>query len=64
MTAADDTPQRRAQQANPLAIVSLVCGIVALVLGPLAILAIVSGHIARAQIRRTREGAAAWPRPG
>jgi len=56
MTAADDTPQRRAQQANPLAIVSLVCGIVALVLGPLAILAIVSGHIARAQIRRTREG--------
>ena len=56
MTAADDTPQRRAQQTNPLAIVSMVSGMVALVLGPLAILAIVSGHIARRQVRRTGEG--------
>jgi uncharacterized protein DUF4190 len=56
MTAADDTLQRRAQQTSPLAIVSLVCGMVALVLGPLAIVAIVSGHIARGQIRRTGEG--------
>jgi hypothetical protein len=56
LTAADDTPQRRAQQTSPLAIVSVVCGMVALVLGPLAIVAIVSGHIARRQIRRTGEG--------
>lgn len=56
MTAADDTPQRRAEQTNPLAIVSLVSGMVALVLGPLAILAIVSGYLARRQIRRTGEG--------
>ena len=56
MTAADDTPQRRAQETNPLAIVSMVCGMVALVLGPLAILAIVFGHIARGQVRRTGEG--------
>ena len=56
MTAADDTPQWRAQQTNPLAIVSMVCGMVALALGPLAILAIVFGHIARGQVRRTGEG--------
>src|SRR5580693_3259673 len=56
MTAADDTPQWRAQQTSPLAIVSMVCGMVALVLGPLAILAIVFGHIARGQVRRTGEG--------
>ena len=56
MTAADDTPQWRAQQANPLATASMVCGMVALVLGPLAILAIVFGHIARRQIHRTGEG--------
>jgi Domain of unknown function (DUF4190) len=56
MTAADDTPQWRAQQTNPLAIASMVCGMVALVLGPLAILAIVSGHIARRHVRRTGEG--------
>jgi hypothetical protein len=56
MTAADDTPQWQAQQTSPLAIVSMVCGLVALVLGPLAILAIVFGHIARGQISRTGEG--------
>ena len=56
MTAADDTPQWRAQQTSPLAIASMVCGMVALVLGPLAILAIVFGHIARGQVRRTGEG--------
>jgi hypothetical protein len=56
MTAADDTPQLRAQQTSPLAIASMVCGMVALVLGPLAILAIVFGHIARRQVRRTGEG--------
>jgi hypothetical protein len=56
MTAADDTPQWRAQQTNPLAIASIVCGMVALVLGPLALLAIVSGHIARGQVHRTGEG--------
>jgi hypothetical protein len=56
MTAADDTPQWRAQQTSPLAIVSMVCGMVALVLGPLAILAIVFGHIVRGQVRRTGEG--------
>jgi uncharacterized protein DUF4190 len=54
--AADDTPQWRAQQANPLAIASLVCAMVALVLSPLAILAVIFGHIARRQIRRTGEG--------
>jgi len=56
MTAADDTPQWRTQQTSPLAIASMVCGMVALVLGPLAILAIVFGHIARGQVRRTGEG--------
>jgi hypothetical protein len=56
MTAADDTPRRRAEETCPLAIVSMVCGMVALVLGPLAILAIVFGHIARGQVRRTGEG--------
>jgi uncharacterized protein DUF4190 len=56
LTAAEDTPHRRAQQTSPLAIVSLVSGMVALVLGPLAIVAIVAGHIARGQIRRTGEG--------
>jgi len=56
MTAADDTPQVRAQQTNSLSIVSIVSGMAALVLAPLAILAIVSGHIARGQIRRTGEG--------
>jgi hypothetical protein len=45
-----------AQQTSPLAIASMVCGMVALVLGPLAILAIVFGHIARRQVRRTGEG--------
>jgi hypothetical protein len=54
--AADDTPQWRAQQTNPLAIASLVCGMVALVLSPLAIPAVIFGHIARGQIRRTGEG--------
>jgi uncharacterized membrane protein YidH (DUF202 family) len=56
MTGADDTPQWRAQQTNPLAITSMVCGLVAVVLGPLAILAIVFGHIARRQVHRTAEG--------
>jgi hypothetical protein len=56
MTAADDIPQWRAQQTSPLAIASMVCGMVALVLGPVAILAIVFGHIARGQVRRTGEG--------
>jgi hypothetical protein len=56
MTAADDTPQWRARQTNPLAIASIVCGMAALVLGPLAIPAIVFGHVARGQIRRTGEG--------
>ena len=54
--AADDTPQWLAQQANPLAIASLVCGMVALALSPLAIPAVIFGHIARRQIRRTGEG--------
>ena len=56
MTAADDTPQWRAQQTSPLAIASMVCGMAALVLSPLAILAIVFGHIARGQVHRTGEG--------
>jgi type IV secretory pathway VirB2 component (pilin) len=56
VTAADDTPLRRAQETNPLAIVSMICGMVALVLGPLAGLAVVFGHIARGQVRRTGEG--------
>ena len=56
MIAADETPQWRAVQTNPLAIASMVCGMVVLVLGPLAILAIVFGYIARGQVRRTGEG--------
>ena len=43
-------------QTNPLAIASMVCGMVALVLAPLAILAIVFGHVARGQVNRTGEG--------
>jgi uncharacterized protein DUF4190 len=56
VTTADDTPHWRAQQTNRLANASMVCGILALVFTPLAILAIVFGHIARGQISRTREG--------
>ena len=56
MTAADDTPQWQAQQTNPLGMASIVCAMAALVLGPLAILAIVFGHIARGQVHRTGEG--------
>jgi hypothetical protein len=56
MTAADDTPQWRAQQTSSLAMASMVSGMVALVLAPVAILAIVSGHIARGQVRRTGAG--------
>ena len=54
--AADDTPQWRAQQTNPLAIASMVCGMVALVFSPFAIPAVIFGYIARRQIRRTGEG--------
>jgi Domain of unknown function (DUF4190) len=56
MTAADDTPRWRAQQTNPPATASMICGMAALVLAPLAILAIVFGHIARRQVNRTGEG--------
>ena len=56
MTAADDTPQWRAQQTNPPATASMICGMAALVLAPLAILAVVFGHIARRQVNRTGEG--------
>jgi hypothetical protein len=59
MTAADDTPQWRAQQTNPLAIASMVCGMVALVLGPLAILAIVFSAISPAGRSTGPERAAA-----
>jgi hypothetical protein len=56
MTIATGRPERSAQVTNPLAVTTLVCGMVALVLSPIAILAIVLGHIARRQIRGTAEG--------
>jgi hypothetical protein len=64
VTTTNDTPHWRVQQTNRLATASMVCGMLALVFTPLAILAIVFGHIARGQIRRTREAAAARPRLG
>ena len=43
-------------RTNPLAITSLVCGIAQLMFGPLATIpAVVCGHMARGQIRRTGE---------
>ena len=46
-------------RTNPLAITSLVCGIAQIMFGPFATIpAIVCGHVARGQIRRTRESGA------
>jgi uncharacterized membrane protein len=50
------TPERR---LNQLAVVSLACGAGQLILGPLATVpAVVLGHVARGQIRRTGEDGA------
>lgn len=50
-------PPTPAQRTNPLAVASLVCGLGQFMLGPLpTIPAIVLGHMARNQIRRTGEG--------
>ena len=56
MTADGWAPAPRAQRTNPLAIAALVCGIVQFCgLFPAGIVAIIFGHLARRQIRRTGE---------
>jgi hypothetical protein len=66
----NDTP-RPSPTTNTLAIVSLVFGALAWTLLPLvgAIVAIVTGHMARGELRRQPAGgplrpATAWPSPG
>jgi hypothetical protein len=49
------TPGSPATQVNRLAMASLACGVGQFLIGPLAILAIVLGHSARNQIKRTGE---------
>jgi hypothetical protein len=51
-------PSAGARRINPLAVVSLVAGVAAFALGFIfvgAVMAIVTGHIARRQIKRTAE---------
>lgn len=56
MTASGWAPAPRAQRTNPLATAALVCGIVQFCgLFPAGIVAIIFGHLARRQIRRTGE---------
>lgn len=56
MTAGGWAPAPRAQRTNPLAIAALVCGIAQFCgLFPAGIVAIIFGHLARRQIRRTGE---------
>jgi hypothetical protein len=56
VTADGWAPAPRAQRTNPLAIAALVCGIVQFCgLFPAGIVAIIFGHLARRQIRRTGE---------
>ena len=52
------TPLYAARPTNTLAIVSLVAGVACWVVAPFvgAIVAVVTGHMARSQIRRTGEG--------
>ena len=48
-------------ETNGLAVASLACGLAQFMFGPLAtILAIVFGHVARHQIKRTGEQGPAW----
>lgn len=56
----ESAPHAVAQPTNTLAIVSLVAGIGSYVVIPVigAVVAIVTGHMARGQIRRTGEGGA------
>jgi Domain of unknown function (DUF4190) len=56
MTAHENVQPPLAQRTNPWAVASLVCGIAQFFVPPGVILAIVFGHIARRQIRRTGEG--------
>jgi hypothetical protein len=57
-TAAKATPVAK---TNGLAIASLACGLAQFAFGPLATIpAIVCGHMARSQIKRTGEQGAAW----
>jgi TRAP-type uncharacterized transport system fused permease subunit len=53
MTARDDARASRSGQTNSLAVAALVCGIIEFLFPPACIIAIVLGHIARRQIRRT-----------
>jgi hypothetical protein len=43
-------------RTNSLAVAALVCGIVQFCVPPACLIAIILGHKARSQIRRTREG--------
>jgi threonine/homoserine/homoserine lactone efflux protein len=56
MVATEPLPWSRTGRVNRLALVSLVCGIVTFCgLFPIAIAAVVLGHVARRAIRRTGE---------
>ena len=55
MIASEYAQQPLVQRTNPWAVAALVCGIVQFCIPPGAILAIVFGHIARREIRRTGE---------
>lgn len=56
MGAGEWGPQVRAQRTNPLAAAALVCGIIQFAgLFPAGIVAIILGHMAHRQIRRTGE---------
>jgi Domain of unknown function (DUF4190) len=63
MTAHENVQPPLAQRTNPWAVASLVCGIAQFFVPPGVILAIVFGHIARRQIRRTGDAPRAASRP-
>lgn len=55
MSANRPSPVPRTSRTNSLAIAALVCGIIQFAVPPALVAAIVLGHVARRQIRRTGE---------
>jgi Domain of unknown function (DUF4190) len=65
MSANRSSPPSPARRTNRWAIAALVCGVGQFLVGtPAAIVAIVAGHKARGQIRRTGEGGFGMARAG
>lgn len=56
MTVHEHIRRSKAADASPLAVAALVCGMVGLVLSPVALGGIALGHAARRHTRRTGEG--------